>query len=330
MNRFDLLQHWVSDQLGTKGLHIERASEDASFRRYYRVFHADRTLIVMDAPPEHEDCRPFVKVAGLFKGAGAHVPEIVAQDLDRGFLLLSDLGRRTYLNELTPNSAQGLYIDAIEALVRIQAASRPDQLPAYDHALLLRELSLFPDWYITRHLGLTLTSGQRQTLDDSFSRILATNLAEGTVYVHRDFHSRNLMISTPNPGILDFQDAVYGPISYDLVSLLKDAYVAWEEERILDWCIRYWEKARHAQLPVPGDFGEFYRNFEWMGVQRHIKVLGIFARLWHRDGKENYLRDMPLVMAYLRKACGRYVELSPLLNLLDQCEGASTQQGLTF
>lgn len=330
MNRFDLLTRWVAEQLRIPDLRIEPASEDASFRRYYRVFQEPGTLIVMDAPPEHEDCRPFVRIAALFQAAGAHVPAVLAQDLDQGFLLLSDLGHRTYLKELTPNNAQALYLDAIEALVKIQAASRPGELPPYDRALLLREMMLFPDWYVQRHLAVTLNDSQRATLEAVFERILARNLAEGCVYVHRDYHSRNLMVSSPNPGVLDFQDAVYGPISYDLASLLKDAYISWDEPVVLDWCIRYWEKARAARLPVPADFGEFYRDFEWMGVQRHIKVLGIFARLWHRDGKDSYLKDMPLVMSYLRKACSRYGELAPLLHLLDALEGTRSDQGLTF
>lgn len=330
MNRFDLLKQWVAEQLRVRDVRIEPASEDASFRRYFRVFPAQDTLIVMDAPPEYEDCRPFVKVAALFQAAGVHVPRVLAQDLERGFLLLSDLGRRTYLKELDGDTAHCLYLDAIEALVKIQSASRPGELPPYDRALLLREMTLFPEWYVGRHLGVALDAGQQATLDAVFERILARNLAEGRVYVHRDFHSRNLMISSPNPGILDFQDAVHGPISYDLVSLLKDAYIAWDEERVLDWCIRYWERARAARLPVPPDFGEFYKDFEWMGAQRHIKVLGIFARLWHRDGKDSYLKDMPLVMSYLRKACSRYAELTPLLDLLDAIEGARPGQGLTF
>lgn len=330
MNRVDLLKRWVAVQLGQPDVRIEPASEDASFRRYFRVFPGDRTLIVMDAPPQHEDCRPFVRVAGLLRDAGVNVPEVIAQDLDQGFLLLSDLGHRTYLKELSESTAHDLYVDAIEALIRIQSASRPGELPAYDHALLWREVSLFPDWYVARHRGFILNAQQRTALDAVFERVLARNLAEGSVYVHRDYHSRNLMISTPNPGILDFQDAVYGPVSYDLASLLKDAYIAWEEDRVLDWCARYWDRARAARLPVPADFGEFYKDFEWMGVQRHIKVLGIFARLWHRDGKDSYLKDMPLVMSYLRKACARYGELRVLLNLLDQLEGNAGAQGLTF
>jgi N-acetylmuramate 1-kinase len=329
MNRLERLKTWLGQCLEQSSLKLEPASVDASFRRYFRVFLKDATLIAMDAPPEQEDCRPFVHVAALFGNAGVHVPKVLRQNLAEGFLLLSDLGQRTYLHELNDATAQSLYLDAIDALIRIQVASRPTELPAYDHGLLMREVRLFPDWYLSRHLRVSLTHDQQEGLERIFETVLRRNLREGKVYVHRDYHSRNLMISEPNPGILDFQDAVYGPISYDLVSLLKDAYVSWEEERVLDWAVRYWEKARKVSLPVPLDFGEFYKDFEWMGVQRHLKVLGIFARLWHRDGKSGYLKDLPRVMHYLHKACERYAELRPLLNLLDEIEGTAATVGHT-
>jgi aminoglycoside/choline kinase family phosphotransferase len=284
----------------------------------------------MDAPPQHEDCKPFLHIGKLFEDAGTHVPHVHAQDLQQGFLLLSDLGNTTYLQALTSDNARQLYGAATDALIKIQRASRANELPPYDEALLRRELNLFPEWYVAKHLGITLTEKQNAALEESFRRILANNLAQPRVYVHRDYHSRNLMMTEPNPGILDFQDAVYGPITYDLASLFKDAYIKWEEEEIMDWLIRYWEKARKAGLPVPADFGEFYRDYEWMGVQRHIKVLGIFARLYHRDGKDGYLKDMPLVMDYLRRACERYIDLKPLLNLLDAIEPRETQVGYTF
>jgi len=284
----------------------------------------------MDAPPAHEDCRPFIKVARLFADAGVHVPRVLAQDLQQGFLLLSDLGDTTYLWALNPATARNLYLDANDALIRIQQASRPGVLPEYDRTLLLRELMLFPEWYLTRHLGGSMTPQQAEILDTVFGRILANNLAQPQVYVHRDWHSRNLMVSDPNPGILDFQDAVYGPITYDLASIYRDAYIQWDEEMQLDWVIRYWEKARAARLPVSEDFGGFWRDFEWMGAQRHIKVLGIFARLYHRDGKDGYLKDMPLVMHYLRKVCERYDELKPLLFLLDALQDKQPQVGYTF
>jgi N-acetylmuramate 1-kinase len=311
---------------------IRPASSDASFRRYFRVDAADgATYIVMDAPPPQEDVRPFVHVAEVFGKTGASVPKVLAQDVARGFLLLSDLGSTTYLQQLNADSAHKLYLDAIDSLVLIQTQSQPGVFPEYDRALLHRELMLFPDWYVGKHLGTTLSEKQQATLTKLFDTILANNLAQAQVYVHRDYHSRNLMVlAKGNPGILDFQDAVYGPITYDLVSLLRDAYVQWDEEMVLDWTIRYWERARRAGLPVNPDVDSFYRDFEFMGVQRHLKVLGIFARLYHRDGKDAYLKDMPLVMEYTRRAAGRYRELAPLVRLLDELEAKAPQVGYTF
>ncbi|MDD5297001.1 MAG: phosphotransferase [Rhodocyclaceae bacterium] len=333
MQRLELLQQWLHGLFPGRDFTLAPASADASFRRYFRVsFPADESLIVMDAPPEREDCRPYLHVAELFWQAGTHVPAVLEKNLDQGFLLLSDLGSTTYLAALRPENARRLYGDATAALVKIQLASRPGELPEYDRALLQRELDLFPDWYLTRHLGLSLTDSQRNVLKAAFDHILAVNLAEPRVFVHRDYHSRNLMLlpDAANPGVLDFQDAVYGPISYDLVSLFKDAYVEWEEEETLDWLIRYWEQARKAGLPVNPDFALFHRDYEFMGAQRHIKVLGIFARLYHRDGKDGYLKDMPLVMHYLRKICDRYRALGPLLKLLDDIEGKRVEVGYTF
>ena len=321
MQRMDLLREWLREQLGRDDFSLASASADASFRRYFRVNReGSQSLIAMDAPPGHEDCRPFVHVAALFGAAGVHVPKVLAQDLKQGFLLLSDLGTSTYLASLDESSADSLYRDALEALVKIQAVSRHGELPDYDRALLERELRLFPDWYIERQLSLPLQDAERGALESAFELVLAENLAQPRVYVHRDYHSRNLMVSDPNPGVLDFQDAVYGPITYDLVSLLRDAYIEWPEERVLDWCIRYWERARRAGLPVHSDFGEFYRSFDWMGAQRQLKVLGIFARLWKRDGKEGYVADQPLVMRYLKRTCRQYRELLPLARLLDRLD----------
>ena len=247
-----------------------------------------------------------------------HVPSVHAHDLEQGFVLLSDLGTTTYLAALNADNAGELYRAALEALRRIQLASRPGLLAEYDRTLLERELRLFPDWYVVRQLGHQLDARQRQALEQSFAVLLENNLAQPRVFVHRDYHSRNLMVCEPCPGILDFQDAVFGPVTYDLVSLLRDAYIAWDEERVLDWTIRYWEAARGSGLPVPGDFADFYRDFEWMGAQRQLKVLGIFARLCYRDGKDGYLKDQPLVMRYLRRTCERYRELAPLARLLDE------------
>jgi hypothetical protein len=266
-------------------------------------------------------------VAGLLRNAGLHAPEVLAADTEAGFLLLTDLGARTYLAALDAASAPALYADATAALIRWQKATRDAALPPYDEALLARELALFPDWYVDRHLGIALGPVQAQTLREAFRRILANNLAQPRVFVHRDFHSRNLMVSEPNPGILDFQDAVIGPITYDLVSLLRDAYVDWDEAQQIDWAVRYWERARKAGLPVDADFGAFWRDFEWMGVQRQLKVLGIFARLHHRDGKAAYVDDMPRVLRYLRGACARYRDLEPLRELLDLLHGDARAAG---
>lgn len=355
MQRQQQLTEWLHRLFPDETFTIAPASADASFRRYFRASFADgRTLVVMDAPPQHEDCRPFLHIYKLFEEAGTHVPHVHAQDLEQGFLLLSDLGNTTYLQALregNTGTARDLYGAATDALIKIQLASRENELPPYDEALLLREMRLFPEWYIAKHLDATLTDAQHAKLEQVFARIVANNLAQPRVYVHRDYHSRNLMFIEPplsnslpqarertnekgnfltSPGILDFQDAVYGPITYDLASLFKDAYIRWEEAEVIDWLIRYWEKARKAGLPVHEDFSEFYRDYEWMGVQRHLKVLGIFARLYHRDGKDGYLKDLPLVMAYLRAACARYIDLKPLLNLLDTLEPRITQEGYTF
>jgi aminoglycoside/choline kinase family phosphotransferase len=332
MQRQQEINAWLEGLYPGRSFTFAPASADASFRRYFRVSFADgETLIVMDAPPSHEDCKPWLNVQQLFSAAGVHVPLVLATDLDRGYLLLSDLGNQTYLPALTTETAPALYGDAIDALIDLQAASQPGQLPEYDEALLRRELMLFPEWYLGKHLGVVLDDKQQKMLETIFQRILAVNLAEPRVYVHRDYHSRNLMVVPgANPGVIDFQDAVYGPMSYDLVSLFKDAYISWPEEEAMDWLIRYWEKARKRGLPIREDFGDFYRDYDWMGVQRHIKVLGIFARLYHRDGKDGYVKDMPLVLDYLRRTCARYDGLLPLLRLLDKVHGIEAQTGMSF
>jgi N-acetylmuramate 1-kinase len=330
MKRQQQIKTWLHSKFPDSLFDISPASADASFRRYFRATFVDRTLIVMDAPPQHEDCRPFIHVAQLFGAAGVHVPQVLAQDLEQGFLLLTDLGNTTYLQALNTSNAHELYGAATDALVTIQLASREFELPPYDKALLMREMYLFPEWYVTKHLQVILDEKQNAALETVFQRILQNNLAQPRVFVHRDYHSRNLMVSTPNPGILDFQDAVYGPITYDLASLFKDAYIRWEEAEVLDWLIRYWEKARKSGLPVHSDFSDFFRDYEWMGVQRHLKVLGIFARLYHRDNKDGYLKDLPLVMDYLRRACERYVDLKPLLQILDILEKKQPVVGYTF
>ena len=331
MERTLALNTWLGRLFPAEKRHIEPASADASFRRYFRLSLPDRgeSYIVMDAPPQHEDCGPFIRVAELLRQAGLNAPAVLGQDLEQGFLLLTDLGTTTYLAALRADdtSADALFGDATEALIAWQLASRPGVLPPYDRALLRRELDLFPDWYLARHLGLTLAPRQREQLEDMFALILASNLAQPAVYVHRDYMPRNLMLSAPNPGILDFQDAVYGPVSYDLASLTRDAFISWEEERALDWIVRYWDKARRAGLPVGADFGDFYRDLEWMGLQRHLKVLGIFARICHRDGKPGYVEDAPRFLGYVRAVSARYNALAPLAQLIDAIDKHPAAQG---
>ena len=315
------LERWLGAQFPSQTCTLAPASADASFRRYFRARLADgRSFIVMDAPPDKEDSAPFVRVAQLLRDAGLNAPQVLAQDLARGFLLLTDLGERTYLDVLNKDNAAGLYGDAIAALVRWQAATRPGVLPPYDAALLGRELSLFPDWYVARHLGRELTAAQRNALHEVEGLLVRSALAQPAVYVHRDYIPRNLMLCEPSPGILDFQDAVEGPISYDIVCLMRDAFISWEEERVLDWTVRYWDAAKRARLPVADDFAAFWRAFEWMGLQRHLKVLGIFARLNYRDGKPRYLADTPRFLGYARGVAERYRELAPLARLRDELE----------
>jgi aminoglycoside/choline kinase family phosphotransferase len=316
--RLEQLQAWLAARLAPGEFTITPASADASFRRYFRVTAGGRTWIAMDAPPPREDCRPFVRVAALLRDAGVNAPRIEAQDVERGFLLLTDFGDKTYLAVLDETNANRLFGDAITALLKWQLASREGELPPYDEALLARECGLFPQWYVARHLGATLTAAQQGTLSEMIALIVARAAAQPAVYVHRDYMPRNLMVTDPNPGVIDFQDAVHGPITYDMVSLVRDAFVSWEEERVIDWAVRYWERARRADLPVDADFGEFYRDFEWMGLQRHLKVLGIFARIHYRDGKHGYLEDTPRFLRYARSVSERYRELAPLARLLDE------------
>ncbi|HEV3010992.1 MAG TPA: phosphotransferase [Burkholderiales bacterium] len=321
--RRDALERWLAPHLRGAPFTLTPASEDASFRRYWRATLEDgASYVAMDAPPDKEDCRPFVRVAGMLADAGVHAPQVLAQDLEQGFLLLSDLGTRTYLQVLTPgsgtNEAQQLFADATDALLRWQLATRAGALPPYDEALLRREMNLFPEWYVGRHLKRELSEAQKASLEKIFQLLVRSALAQPVVYVHRDYMPRNLMVCDPNPGVLDFQDAVLGPITYDVVSLVRDAFISWEEERVLDWSARYWEKAKRANLPVAADFAEFWRGFEWMGLQRHLKVLGIFARINYRDGKPKYLEDTPRFLAYAVSVSTRYRELAPLARLLDE------------
>jgi len=297
---------------------LRPASVDASSRRYFRIDGGEGSFIAMDAPPATEDSRPFVRVAELMRAAGVHVPDILVSDLGQGFLLLSDLGAETYLASLSESNADQLFGDAVDALIRWQLCTSDGVLPPYDDAMLRRELSLFPDWFIARHLEHPLTAAQDAALAQMFSRIVAANLAQPRVFVHRDYMPRNLMVSKPNPGVLDFQDAVIGPITYDVVSLFRDAFISWDNARVLEWARRYFDRARGVGLPVGTDFDTFWRDFEWMGLQRHLKVLGIFARIRYRDGKPHYLTDSPRFIGYVRPVVERYNELAPLARLLDE------------
>ena len=319
---------------------LKLASADASFRRYFRIDSLHHGLpcsrIIMDAPPDKENCLPFVKVAGLMQAAGLHAPQVLAWDEAQGFMLLSDLGAQTMMQVIhreQPLANLPLYLQAVDALIAWQLSSQPAVLPHYDEPLLRRELELFPDWYLGQHKGLQVDASMRQTLDKAFEQIIRQNLSWPSVFVHRDFMPRNLM-APPTPGgplgVLDFQDAVYGPITYDIASLMRDAFLSWEEDFCLDVTIRYWDKARQVGLPVGTDFGEFYRGVEWMGLQRHLKVAGIFARLTLRDGKPQYLADTPRFIHYIRSTCERYRELKPLLRLVEKAEGIEAVGGYAF
>ena len=343
-------QAWLARTAPSHGLlpgSLRLASADASFRRYFRIDAAGANAqgaasrIIMDAPPAQENSEPFVRIASLMAAAGLTVPTVLDWDREQGFLLLSDLGTQTMMDVIDRDNAEAnvtRYRQAIDALIALQTASRPDVLPAYDQTLLQRELSLFPDWYITRHRGITLTDAMRTTLDGAFTQIVANNLSAPSVYVHRDFMPRNLMARPDSRlGVLDFQDAVYGPITYDIASLMRDAFLSWEEDFVIDITVRYWQEARKAGLlgenSASGwgdDFGEFYRAVEWMGLQRHLKVAGIFARLTLRDGKPRYLADTPRFIGYIRATAGRYRELKPLLRLVDEIEGTQAVTGFAY
>ena len=341
--REGLFQAWLQTQIAPQALRPETlriASADASFRRYLRIdTTTGQTRIVMDAPPDKENCQPFVHVAGLMQAAGLRAPEVLDWQREHGFMLLTDLGEQTMMAAIDPahpEANQALYLQAVDTLVQWQSASRPGELPPCDSALLQRELSLFPDWYLAQHKGVVLDAAQQQTLSQAFALIVQRNLAAPTVYVHRDFMPRNLMMpfGSPQLGVLDFQDAVYGPLTYDIASLMRDAFLSWEEDFVLDITVRYWERARRAGLmdfeDWHSDFGAFYRAVEWMGLQRHLKVAGIFARLTLRDGKPKYLADAPRFIAYICATASRYRELTPLLRLIDRIEGTEAPSGWAF
>ncbi|CAB3696828.1 aminoglycoside phosphotransferase family protein [Achromobacter pestifer] len=340
-SRLTLIRNWLEGLPADLNLAVDTlrpASADASFRRYFRLDAGERTLIVMDAPPAHEDCRPFLHVGQLLADAGLNVPKVLAQDLDQGLLLLSDLGEQTYYQRiqagLPDSQLQTMYREALAALVQLQQASTTG-LATYDTARLADELKLFPEWYVQKHHGMALDDKTSNALEKIFALLSASNGGQAQVLVHRDFHSPNLMVCDqpqygPNPGIIDFQDALAGPITYDLASLVTDARTTWEEPQQLDWAIRYWEMARAAGLPVDADFADFHRAYEWMGLQRNLRILGVFARLNHRDGKTHYLAHMPRVNAYVRQVAQRYGVFTPLLRLLDKLDDRQVSVGYTF
>jgi aminoglycoside/choline kinase family phosphotransferase len=320
---------WLQDELKLPEFDLQPASSDASFRRYFRVFplnnapisEQDDTLIVMDAPPDKEDTGPFVKVATIMADIGLNVPLIRHSHLEKGFLLLSDLGSKQYLSALNESNVDQLYADALQALFTLQLKGPKDgELPPYDHALLMREMELFREWYVKVHLKLTLSSQEEKMMSEVFERLAESALGQPKVCVHRDYHSRNLML-TPhnNPGILDFQDAVIGPVTYDLVSLLRDCYVAWPRERVEAWALNYLLQAAEAGIIAEKDQQRLMKWFDWMGVQRHLKATGIFARLNHRDGKPGYLQDIPRTLSYVVDVTSRYQELQPLNDFLNEC-----------
>lgn len=336
--RQNLFTQWLASLVKPYNLLPETlapASADASFRRYFRVRSESGTFIIMDAPPTQENNAAFVRMASLLRDGGLHVPHVLEWQQDAGFLLLTDLGDVPYQKALDLQSPwspvnKKLYTDALDALVQLQQIAVTDEIPRFDAAFVRRELDLFPTWYIERHQNIVLDDQQTQTLHRAFDLISQVVLNQSQVLMHRDFHCRNLMVTAPNPGILDFQDAVQGPITYDLVSLVRDAYVEWDEEVQIDYAARYWERARQASLPVPDDFGVFWRDMEWTGLQRHLKILGIFARLYHRDGKEAYLPQIPTVWRYAHRVCMRYNALGPLALILERVQGVDRYTGHTF
>ena len=332
------LAAWLRDALGTSAFRIEPASEDASFRRYFRVHAGSRTRVAMDAPPPMEDCRPFVSVLGLLRDAGVNAPRLHAADVERGFLLLDDLGSRCYLDVIEDANADALYADAFDALLAMQCGIDRGRVPPYDERRLRDELHLFPHWFLAHHLGIELDEALSHALRDTFEALIRACVEQPRVFVHRDYHSRNLMYlgngcpgGDPggnllgNPGVIDFQDAVDGPVTYDLVSLLRDVYVRWPEDRVAGWVGAYHDRAVARGLVDVGR-ARFLRWFDLAGVQRHLKIAGVFARLWHRDGKPRYLDDLPLTLSYLAQVAPRHPETEGVVRILEECDVASRMQ----
>ena len=328
------LKQWLEKIGGSFGLNLKTlrpASSDAGFRSYFRIDGDGTTYIVMDSSGETGNVKPFIFVDDLFAKQGINVPKIFAQDVEQGFLLLSDLGAQTYLDVLSEDNASRLMDDATTALVKLQKNSKRGVLPEYSEELLRRELELFPEWYVKRHLNMEITPQMRSMFDKMFDLIIKKNLAQSFVYVHRDYMPRNLMLEEKdNPGVIDFQDAVYGPGSYDIACLCRDAFITWSEAQVLDWTIRYWDKARKVGIPVPADFGVFWEDVEWMALQRHLKVLGIFARLNYRDGKTKYLGDPPLIIKNVQMTASRFDALRPLSRFINQISGIEETVGYSF
>ncbi|TWC48196.1 hypothetical protein FBY04_12555 [Pseudomonas sp. SJZ080] len=332
--RLQHLKVWLDEQLATLFAEqgwgavppatLTAASSDASFRRYFRWEGAGRSFVVMDAPPPQENCKPFVDIAFLLAKSGINVPKIYAEDLERGFLLLNDLGNKTYLDVIDSENADDLFKDALQALLAFQQLPMVAPLPSYDVALLRRELELFPEWYVKRELGIEFDAAQQMLWQNVTELLIDSALAQPKVLVHRDYMPRNLMLSEPNPGVLDFQDAVYGPVTYDVTCLFKDAFLSWPEERVRGWLEDYWQQAGALDIPVQPDFEDFLRASDLMGVQRHLKVIGIFARICHRDGKPRYLADVPRFFAYIDAVIARRPELAELDVLLLSLRAGAT------
>lgn len=334
MQRQTELKKWLETVYPDQPFELSFAAADADFRRYFRATFSDgHTVVCMDAPPDKMSVAPYLKVQKLFHMV--NVPQVLHVDETQGFMVLNDLGSTTFLTAMTQEKNEAahkaLLLEAVGELIELQLASRSGVLPEYDHEVMLREINLFPEWFVAKELGRELNFKQRRLWQQTVDTLLPPLLAQPKVYVHRDYIVRNLMLQEGRPGVLDFQDALYGPISYDLVSLLRDAFIGWDEEFVLDLVIRYWEQARAAGLPVPPEFDEFYRWFEWMGVQRHLKVAGIFARLYHRDGKDKYRPEIPRFLNYLRRVSRRYQDLAPLYALLVDLVGdEELETGYTF
>ena len=334
MQRQTELKKWLETVYPDQPFELSFAAADADFRRYFRATFSDgHTVVCMDAPPDKMSVAPYLKVQKLFHMV--NVPQVLHVDETQGFMVLNDLGSTTFLTAMTQEKNEAahkaLLLEAVGELIELQLASRSGVLPEYDREVMLREINLFPEWFVAKELGCELNFKQRQLWQQTVDTLLPPLLAQPKVYVHRDYIVRNLMLQEGCPGVLDFQDALYGPISYDLVSLLRDAFIGWDEEFVLDLVIRYWEQARAAGLPVPPEFDEFYRWFEWMGVQRHLKVAGIFARLYHRDGKDKYRPEIPRFLNYLRRVSRRYQDLAPLYALLVDLVGdEELETGYTF